>query len=60
MKTVMLLSLLLMTFAVPLLAARDRRPVRALRGMALYFAVFITLYYLYVAFIHTRFFVPQR
>ncbi|MGC3996234.1 MAG: oligosaccharide flippase family protein [Anaeromyxobacter sp.] len=60
MKTLLLMSLLLLTFIVPPLAARDPKPVRALRAMLILFTAFIALYATYVTFFHTRFFVPHR
>lgn len=60
MKSALLLSILFMTFALPVVAARDPRGGRGLRKMILGFAVFVLLYYLWVAYGHTRFFVPRR
>jgi hypothetical protein len=60
MKSLLLMSLVFATFVVPALAARDREPVRALKGMALFFAVFVLLYCAYVAFGHPKLFVPHR
>lgn len=60
MKSALLLSILFMTFAMPVVAARDPRPGRGLRKMILAFAVFVLAYYFWVAYGHTRYFVPQR
>jgi hypothetical protein len=60
MKTILLLSLLIGTFAVPPLAARSAQPVRALKSLALFFLVFTVAYTLYVAFVHTTYYVPHR
>jgi hypothetical protein len=59
LKTLLLMSVMLFTFAAPIAAARRRDPVRAVRSLFVFFAVFCLLYTLYVSFVHTAF-VPQR
>lgn len=59
MKTLLLMSVIWMTFVLPAVAARAAHPVRAVRTMSLGFAAFVVVYYLYVAYGHTRLFVPH-
>ncbi len=60
MKSALLLSILFMTFAMPVIAARDPRATSGLRKMIIAFAVFVLAYYFWVSYGHTRFFVPRR
>ena len=54
------MSILIVTLAAPILAARQRDPVQATKNLILFFAGFCVLYVLYVGFVHTNLFVPQR
>jgi uncharacterized membrane protein len=60
MKSILLMSILLMTLALPALAARKPDGVRGLRWMTIRFAAFVVAYYLWVAYGHTALFVPHR
>jgi len=60
MKSLLLGSILLVTFFAPVLAARDRHAMRGLRRMLLFLAVFYVAYVLHVAYVHTSLFLPQR
>jgi len=59
-KTLLLMSVIWMTFALPAVASRSRDPVRGLRRMVVWFAVFCVAYYLYVAYGHPKIFVPHE
>ncbi len=59
MKSLLLLSVVLVTLLAPLAAARQRDGVRAARRLFLWFGLFSFVYALYVSFVHTLF-VPQR
>lgn len=58
MKTLLLMSIIWMSFALPALAARKQDPVRAVRQMAVAFVFFVALYWMWVAFGHTKYFMP--
>ncbi|AKU89849.1 hypothetical protein [Vulgatibacter incomptus] len=58
MKTFLLMSMIWVTFALPLLAARNADPRQGARRMSVVFAFSTLLYFLYVAYGHTRFYVP--
>lgn len=60
MKSILLMSVLIATFVLPALAARQPDGRRGLRWMTAAFALFVAAYYLWVAYGHTRFYVPQR
>ncbi len=60
MKSLLLTSIVWFTLVVPAVLARDRSAVRAAKWLLASFAVFTTLYVLYVAYFHTRYFVPYR
>jgi hypothetical protein len=60
MKSVLLMSVLIVTFVVPTLAARRRNPARAVRGFFVFMLLFTAVYWAHVAFIHTSRFVPHR
>jgi hypothetical protein len=60
MKSLLLMSVILVTFIVPVVTARDPIPARGLKRMVRFFILFVPLYYLYVAYGHTKFFVPSR
>ncbi len=60
MKSVLLLTLILSSVVAPVLFSRDPSAMRGLKRMILFFTLFIPVYYLYVAFVHTAVFVPQR
>lgn len=59
MKSLLLMSVVLVTLAAPIAAARRRDAVRAARQLFVSFALFCVAYALYVSFIHSAF-VPQR
>jgi hypothetical protein len=60
MKSLLLMSVLLVTFALPTFAARDADAGRGFRKLAIGFGLFVVLYYFYIGYGHTRFFVPVR
>lgn len=59
MKTLLLMSVVWVTFALPAVAAVSPHPRRALRWVLVGFSLFTMLYYFWVAYGHTRFFVPR-
>jgi lipopolysaccharide export LptBFGC system permease protein LptF len=56
---VILLSMLVVTFAFPALAARDPRPRRGLARLLLALLVFSALYVLLVTHVYARLYVPE-
>jgi len=58
MKTLLLMSIVWMTFALPAAAARRSEPRKAFRDMVIGFFIVTVLYYLWVAYGHTRYFQP--
>lgn len=54
------MSILFVTFALPALAARDPNAGRGFRKLAIGFALFVVMYYFYIGYGHTRYFVPVR
>lgn len=60
MKSLLLMSILLATFVLPAFAARDPDAGRGFRKLALGFGLFVAMYYFYIAYGHTRYFVPVR
>ena len=59
MKTALLMSVIVATFLLPMIASRARNAANGLRGMVVAFSFFVVVYYLWVAYGHTRFFVPD-
>ena len=53
------MSIIWMTFAIPAIAARHPDPVKGSLRMVAWFLTFLVIYYYYVAYGHTRFFVPH-
>jgi uncharacterized membrane protein len=60
MKGILLMSVIIVTFVVPTLAARRRNPARAVRGFIGFMFLFTAMYWAYVAYVHTSRFVPHR
>jgi hypothetical protein len=60
MKSLLLLSLILVTLGLPIVVADDPSSARALKRMLRLFLLFFPLYYFYIAYGHTRFFPPGR
>jgi hypothetical protein len=60
MKSLLLMSVIIVTFVVPTLAARRRNPARAVRGFMVFMLLFTAAYWAHVAYVHTAQFVPHR
>jgi hypothetical protein len=59
LKSLFLISIVLAAIAIPYLTARDPNPRRGVRRMAVLVLVFNVAYLVYLALVHTTFFVPQ-
>lgn len=60
MKTLGMLSIILVTVAVPLIAARDPHVGRGIRRMIVLLLAFNALYLGYLTLVHAAVFVPAR
>lgn len=58
MKSLLLISVLLASLGIPLLAARDRNPRRGVKRMVLLLLAFNLLYVAYLTLVHPFVFVP--
>jgi hypothetical protein len=59
MKSLLLMSVIIVTIVAPLLAARDPDAVRGARRLFVSFTMFCVVYALYVTYVHPLF-VPTR
>jgi len=55
-----MISIIVATVVLPVVAARDSNPRRAIRRMIVFLLVFNALYIGYVTLVHARFQIPQR
>jgi len=59
MKTLLLTSVLWVTIAGPMVAARSPNPVRAVRRLFVFFVLYVALFIVYLSVVHASI-VPQR
>ena len=59
MKSLILMSIVIMSIVIPAMAARDPNPRRGMRRAVIAFAAFAALYLGYLLFVHPYAFVPH-